>query len=120
MPMINANDPTFFQLYPNGCTVYDRLGRRLTNVVACNPETGEVITHSLLPLVCRWARLRWAITGEPRLWQPRGELAVIGGELLRRHGFWPAPLKVVRIGRQADDKPALMPLNLLHHAAAHA
>jgi len=33
--------------YPNGAIVRDRLGRILLGVVACNPETGEVIKGTM-------------------------------------------------------------------------
>lgn len=92
--MLDANDPAFQERYPNGAIVRDRLGRSLLYVVACDPETGEVITYAVLPIVAWWARLRWRITGADRLWQPRGSMAVQGSSLLRRHGFWPAPLTI--------------------------
>lgn len=94
MPMLDANDPAFQERYPNGAIVRDRLGRKLSNVVACDPETGEVITLTVLPIVAWWARVRWRIVDGHRLWQPRGELAIVGDELARRHGFWPAPLTI--------------------------
>lgn len=94
MPMIDANDPALRRYYQNGCIIRDRLGRVLTNVVACNPETGEVITHTVLPVVAWWARVRWRVTRGDRFWRPRGSLALVGGELARRHGFWPAPLTI--------------------------
>jgi hypothetical protein len=43
--MLDAKDPTFQQQYPNGAIVRDRLGRQLRGVVACDPETGEVIRY---------------------------------------------------------------------------
>jgi hypothetical protein len=42
--MLDANDPTFRQQYPNGAIVRDRLGRLLRGVEACDLETGEVIS----------------------------------------------------------------------------
>lgn len=47
MTMIYASEPLFKNLLlfkdlvPNGCNVHDRTGRKLTNVIACNPETGR-------------------------------------------------------------------------------
>ena len=41
--MLDANDPTFQRQYPNGAIVRDRLGHLVLGVVACDPETGEVI-----------------------------------------------------------------------------
>lgn len=82
--MISAADPTFRQQYPNGCTVYDCLGRRLTGVEAFNPETGEVVCQGksrIVGAVLRMAR------GREQNWDLPAEF--------RRHGFWPAPLKIV-------------------------
>jgi hypothetical protein len=45
--MLDANTPAFREQYPNGATVRDRLGRQLRGVVACNPETGEVIKGTM-------------------------------------------------------------------------
>jgi hypothetical protein len=45
--MIDANTPAFRQQHPNGATVYDRTERRIGNVFACNPETGEVVTYPM-------------------------------------------------------------------------
>jgi hypothetical protein len=78
--MLDANDPNFFQRYPNGATVYDRTGRQLHGVVACNPDTGEVVRWDesrIVGAVLRMAR------GREEIW------------IFRRHGFWPAPLTVV-------------------------
>ena len=81
MPMIDASDPTFLQLYPNGAIVRDRLGRRLTGVEACCPETGEVIS----------------VVGLDNK-SPRGErhelLPAVEGQLQRRRQFYPAPLTI--------------------------
>lgn len=43
--MLNANDPEFSALYPHGAIVRDRWGRRIPGVIACDPETGEVIGY---------------------------------------------------------------------------
>jgi hypothetical protein len=98
--MISAADPTFRQQYPNGCLVYDRLGRQLGNVVAFNPETGEVVCQGesrIVGAVLRMAR------GREQNWDLPAEF--------RRHGFWPAPLKivprlVVHISFAAEEEPA--------------
>ena len=45
--MLDANDPTFRQQYPNGAIVRDRLGELVRGVVACDPETGEVVTSKM-------------------------------------------------------------------------
>jgi hypothetical protein len=98
--MISAADPTFREQYPNGCMVYDRLGRQLHNVVACNLETGEVVRQGesrIVGAVLRMAR------GRERNWDLPAEF--------RRHGFWPAPLKIVpwpvaHISFEAEEEPA--------------
>lgn len=81
MPMLDANDPTFRQQYPNGATVRDRLGRQLRGVVACDPETGEVI--SVVGLNDK---------------APMGErpepLPAVEGMLRLRREFYPAPLTI--------------------------
>jgi hypothetical protein len=107
MPILDANDPAFFEQYPNGATVYDAWGRRLHSVVACNPETGEVIaldTTGLTKFLMRITQLnspkawRLRLRGTRISWQ-EGSYGLLSkgysGELLRRHGFWPAPLRVV-------------------------
>jgi hypothetical protein len=81
--MLDANSPAFRQQYPNGATVYDRTGRRISGVVACNPETGEVIRHGKSRIV--GAILRMA-RGRQQHWDLPAEFW--------RHGFWPAPLTI--------------------------
>jgi hypothetical protein len=81
--MLDANTPAFRQQYPNGATVYDRTGRRISGVVAFNPETGEVICHGKSRIV--GAILRMA-RGRQQQWDLSAEF--------RRHGFWPAPLTI--------------------------
>ena len=102
--MLDANTPAFRERYPNGAIVYDRTGRQLRGVVACNPETGEVITCDMGWIAKAWLRVLW--TKDPfshayrwRLGRlrfpsrlPRYE--VVSGEILRRHGFHPAPLTI--------------------------
>jgi hypothetical protein len=107
MPILDANDPAFLEQYPNGATMYDAWGRRLHSVVACNPETGEVIaldTTGLTKFLMRITQLnspkawRLRLLGARISWQ-EGSYGLLSkgysGELLRRHGFWPAPLRVV-------------------------
>jgi hypothetical protein len=74
--MLDARDPAFQQQYPYGCHVYDAWGRPIRFVQACNPETGEVI------------RMVSAINGTALA-------SNVSGGPWRRHGFWPAPLRVV-------------------------
>jgi hypothetical protein len=81
--MIDANSPTFRQRYPNGAIVYDRTGRRISGVVAFNPETGEVVRHGKSRIV--GAILRMA-RGRQQHWDLPAEFW--------RHGFWPAPLAI--------------------------
>jgi hypothetical protein len=76
MTMLNANDPSFWEQYPNGVDTYDAWGRRIPFVVVSNPATGEVI----------------------RFESDGGGMAVatdVAGCPWRRHGFHPAPLRVV-------------------------
>ena len=74
MTMIDANDPTFQQQYPNGAIVRDRLGRQLRGVVACDPVTGEVIkgimteggrmeTHEFYPAPLTIKPCQWLHSG---------------------------------------------------------
>ena len=107
MTMIDANDPSFWERCPNGAKTYDAWGREILHVKACNPETGEVISYGMGWIARTWNRLLWA--NEPsshhHIWRMRGlwSLAkvprhgLIAGEhvLLARHGFHPAPLRVV-------------------------
>ena len=81
--MLDANTPAFREQYPNGATVYDRTGRRISCVVAFNQETGEVIRHGKSRIV--GAILRMA-RGRQQRWDLPAEF--------RRHGFWPAPLTI--------------------------
>jgi len=105
--MLDANDPAFRQQYPNGATVYDRTGRRIGNVFACNPETGEVITYDtseLTQAVIRFVRRNSPRARRLRLqgWRlikvvPRDATGIFDeylDERFRRHGFWPAPLTI--------------------------
>jgi hypothetical protein len=66
--------------------------------MVCDIETGEVITHDM-PLVAHaWHRLLWHRKGPrgPFRWRLGNYLHPPGsGYLDRRHGFWPAPLRVV-------------------------
>jgi hypothetical protein len=81
--MLDANDPAFREQYPNGATVYDRTGRRISGVVAFDPKTGEVIRigeSRIVGAILRMAR------GRQQQWDLPAEF--------RRHGFWPAPLTI--------------------------
>ena len=77
------------ELHPQGCWVFDATGRRLANVFACDPDTGEVVmlSRELSPL-------HWLISLLPRP-RPLWTLRLFRSEIPRRHGFWPAPLHLV-------------------------
>lgn len=79
MSWLDANDPAFVAQYPDYCRVYDARGRRIMYVRACNPQTGEVIRY-------QFKRSRFG-----------GEMiaAIAGGGPWMRHGFFPAPLRLV-------------------------
>lgn len=96
--MLDANDPEFSARYPRGATVRDRWGRLIPGVIACNPETGEVIRYNAW-LTGEWLRLtpRLKVGVVTRHWY---RWALPSGVLLRCHGFWPAPLTVQ--GRRPD------------------
>ena len=81
----------FWATYGFGAKVYDATGRRVRRVMACNPETGEAIVFAkarVSPM--DWLR-RCLRRIKPRLrWE-----WIYSGEPCKRHGFWPAPLRVV-------------------------
>jgi hypothetical protein len=83
--MLDSNAFPFRQQYPNGATVYDRTGRRIANVITCNPETGEVVSYDSSQLTRAWIRLVSHLPLQ-RWW---GDVSICS-----RHGFWPAPLTV--------------------------
>ena len=70
MTMLDANDPTFRQQYPNGAIVRDRLGELVRGVVACDPETGEVVTSKMTEAGRVDIHQVWPapLTIEPRQW----------------------------------------------------
>jgi hypothetical protein len=88
MSMLCANDPRFRELYPNWANVYDARGRRLLDVMACDAATGEVVMYD--PRPDPWDRLFHYLTPSRRArwWRLRSRLPT-------RHGFWPAPLRIV-------------------------
>ncbi|GDX75966.1 hypothetical protein LBMAG41_10420 [Cyanobium sp.] len=105
--MLDTNDPAFREQYPNGATFYDRTGRRISGVVACDPETGEVITYDTSELT--QAVIWFVRRNSPRAWRLRlqgwrsikvvrrdttGIFDEYHDETFRRHGFWPAPLTI--------------------------
>lgn len=103
--MLNANNPEFSARYPYGATVRDRWGRLIPRVIACDPETGEVISYDGTWLTGEWLRLTrrlriGVVTRHVFRW------ASPSGGLLRRHGFWPALLTVEgRLLRTPDPDP---------------
>lgn len=89
--MLDANSTGF--IHPHGATVRDRWGRRILGVMACNPETGEVISCNGTWLTGQWLRLTHrfrvvVVTRHALRW-----VSPSGG-FLRCHGFWPAPLAI--------------------------
>jgi hypothetical protein len=85
MTMLTAAE--ILSRHPQGCWVFDATGRRLNEVLACDPETGEVVR--LEPTVVPLQRFMMLFRRIPR-WEWTYSL-----ELSRRHGFWPAPLHIV-------------------------
>jgi hypothetical protein len=78
---------------PGECLVIDATGRRLANVFTCNPETGEVISYDMPWITRAWIRLLWTRVDRRHPLRP---LIQPGWTcLLTRHGFWPAPLRLV-------------------------
>ena len=77
--MLEAGTLSLRQQCPNGCLIYDARGRLLRMVLACNPETGEVIRYETIN---NGKAIATNADGSPR----------------KRHGFWPAPLRVVPLG----------------------
>lgn len=75
MTMLDANDPTFHQQYPNGAIVRDRPGRLVRGVVACDPETGVVIKGTMTEGGRFDIHQVWPapLTIEPCQWQPAPE-----------------------------------------------
>jgi hypothetical protein len=94
--MLYSYDPSNPHLYPCG-VVFDANGRRLDRVIACNPETGEVVMadprQSMLEHVTQLLGLsrRVDLFRPHRLsWWDRLFL----DSRYYRHGFWPAPLRL--------------------------
>ena len=78
MIMLDATDGAF---------VYDCHGRRIQNVISCNPMTDD-----------RWASpLHWYFSKIVYRWPYRDTLP-------RRHGFWPAPLTLQSKTCYADTR----------------
>ncbi len=91
--MLNANDPEFSARYPYGAIVRDRWGRRIPVVIACDPETGEVISYDGTWLTGQWLRLVRRVRVAVVMRHVLRWVSPSGG-ILRCHGFWPAPLTV--------------------------
>ncbi len=90
MPMLYAGEPGS---PPIGTKLYDARGRILRQVMAFDPLTGEVIDHR--PFIY----LRWLHPGWPwrnAFWRWLADRGVsFGCEILSRHHFVPAPIRVV-------------------------
>lgn len=86
MTMLTARE--VLERHPQGCWVFDPHGRRLNDVLACDPITGEAVLWSK-----SWSPLAWMLRLLPR---PRPTWWwIFPREVHRRHGFWPAPLHLV-------------------------
>jgi hypothetical protein len=86
MTMLTAAE--ILSRHPQGCWVFDATGRRLANVFACDPTTGEAVIWCQAP-----SPLAWLVGLLPR---PRPTWPwLYRSEIPRRHGFWPAPLHIV-------------------------
>jgi hypothetical protein len=99
MPMLDASEHAFRAMYPTWARVYDARGRELKSVMACDPLTGEVVMVDLRPSF--WDRLMRPLRARRLSWWRW--LAYRSG-LPTRHGFWPAPLRIV-----ANDPPQVPP-----------
>jgi hypothetical protein len=86
MTMLTATE--ILQRHPQGCWVFDATGSRLNEVLACDPDTGEVVMLSETS-----SPLAWLVGLLPRPRPTRPWL--YRSEIPRRHGFWPAPLHIV-------------------------
>jgi hypothetical protein len=78
MTMLTAAE--IISRHPQGCWVFDATGRRLNEVLACDPETGEVVRldREWLCDPCE------SLSREPVL---RDGIPAV-------HGFWPSPLTI--------------------------
>ena len=81
MAMLDAR--AFWRRYGCGATVFDAMGRELKGVIASNPETGEVIMLETRPFIVFLVQIF------NNFYAP-----VDGGQLVKRHGFWPAPFNI--------------------------
>lgn len=112
--MLDARSSVFWRLLPNGCHIYDARGRVIPHVVACDTTTGEVIrlqpSKTPLTVAVLFCTLSWRpdprsehllFLGIPCLRAPSRWL--YHGVLWKRHGFWPAPLRVVPVPNPVGD-----------------
>ena len=81
MAMLDAH--AMWRRYDSASKVVDATGRELCNVAACNPETGEVIMYETRPFIGFLVKIL-----------NHFHFPVDGGQLVKRHGFWPAPLTI--------------------------
>lgn len=91
MTMLHAAE--VLQRHPHGCWVFDATGRRLDYVLACDPETGEVLRFVSWNSVTHY--WMWALVKAPRWAKPWLPRLIRGWGGATRHGFWPAPLRLV-------------------------
>ena len=97
MTWIDAREPGFAKAYPYGAWVYDAKGRALQGVIACNSDTGEVLTADCTLVQVFWYSVlnrRWPPPKRRDMWLRRLFLP-FGDSIGTRHGFWPAPLTLI-------------------------
>ena len=107
MTWIDAREPGFAEAHPYGAWVYDAKGRLLQGVIACNPDTGEVLTAACTPVQAFWSSVlnrRWPPPKRRDEWL-RCLFLSFGDSIATRHGFWPAPLTL--ISKQAATQQLL-------------
>ena len=80
--------PEFQARYGLGARLYDARGRELRNVLSCDIDTGEVV---MLDRRLSPATQFYRLLARPRPYWPW----VFPRSIPTRHGFWPAPLRVV-------------------------
>lgn len=95
MSWLDARDPSFPVAHPYGAWLYDARGRMLEGVIACNPDTGEVLTAACTSVQAFWSGVlnrRWPRRREAWI---RCLFLTFGDSIATRHGFWPAPLTLI-------------------------
>ena len=93
MTLLEAATKKFVSKYPTGAHVYDKHGREIKHVTACNPVTGEVLRIDSRPPLFNLLLMKYQHAIGPRLMR----IMFVSSGFRRRHGFWPAPLTLVPI-----------------------